>query len=96
MPDTVLVVAIYNEQNSPYVQGAHGLVMMANQYINNFNTMWCILIWRKVRGVLGLLTYCKWERESFLKGIIPKMKAEGVDSGRMKEWKRVPQRSKHV
>lgn len=37
--------------------------MMTYQYINNFNTTWNVLIYRKVRAVWGLLTYCRWERK---------------------------------
>lgn len=36
-------------------------------------------------GILGLLTYCTWERESFLKVIISKMKAKGVESDKTKK-----------
>lgn len=43
-PNTVWVVEIDNEYNSSYVDGAHGIVMIANQYTDNFNTVWETLI----------------------------------------------------
>lgn len=43
-PNTVWVVEIDNEYNSSYVDGAHEIVMIANQYTDNFNTVWETLI----------------------------------------------------